>query len=310
MARISKKGKLVLMGILLILCWLVHDGQAEKTLTCKIHNILVRKVSLENPCLTDSFVAGLGSLVRLWLNHGFQDCNIPSLLTRWFSFKQIGYHASALDMVIFISSKVDGAPHFCDVSFNTKCAEVVPNLKEKELLELDGKNLQIRQVGVNGDPPDPILISWSPMSGLRLIEPIPLESYDVLWFRTLLPWLESPSKVGQTPSGCRDRLLGLNGITKLPGNLLDCLKCAEVMPNLKEKELLELDGKNLQIRQVGVNGDPPDPILISWSPMSGLRLIEPIPLESYDELWFRTLLPWLESPSKVGYSQMDGLKNL
>ena len=38
-----------------------------------------------------------------------------------------------------------------------KCAEVVPNLKEKELLELDGKNLQIRQVGVNGDPPDPML---------------------------------------------------------------------------------------------------------------------------------------------------------
>ncbi|KAF2617049.1 hypothetical protein F2Q68_00040026 [Brassica cretica] len=54
---------------------------------------------------------------------------------------------------------------------------------------------------------------------------------------------------------------GPNGITKLPGNLLDCLKCAEVVPNLKEKELLELDGKNLQIRQVGVNGDPPDPML-------------------------------------------------
>ncbi|KAF3487608.1 hypothetical protein F2Q69_00052819 [Brassica cretica] len=33
------------------------------------------------------------------------------------------------------------------------------------------------------------------------------------------------------------------------------------MPNQKEKELLELDGKNLQIRQVGVNGDPPDPML-------------------------------------------------
>ncbi|KAF2569677.1 hypothetical protein F2Q70_00028147 [Brassica cretica] len=33
------------------------------------------------------------------------------------------------------------------------------------------------------------------------------------------------------------------GITKLPGNLLDGLECAEVVPNLKEKELLELDGK-------------------------------------------------------------------
>ena len=29
------------------------------------------------------------------------------------------------------------------------------------------------------------------------------------------------------------------GITKLPGNLLDGLECAEVVPNLKEKELLE-----------------------------------------------------------------------
>ncbi|KAF3550784.1 hypothetical protein DY000_02005113, partial [Brassica cretica] len=53
----------------------------------------------------------------------------------------------------------------------------------------------------------------------------------------------------------------LMGITKLPGNLLDCLKCAEVVPNMMEKELLELDGKNLQIRQVGVNGDPPNPML-------------------------------------------------
>ena len=50
------------------------------------------------------------------------------------------------------------------------------------------------------------------------------------------------------------------GITKLPGNLLDGLEGAEVVPNLKEKELLELDGKKLQIRQVGVNEDPPDPM--------------------------------------------------
>jgi len=50
------------------------------------------------------------------------------------------------------------------------------------------------------------------------------------------------------------------GITKLPGNLLDGLEGAEVVPNLKEKELLELDGKKLQIRKVGVNEDPPDPI--------------------------------------------------
>ena len=54
------------------------------------------------------------------------------------------------------------------------------------------------------------------------------------------------------------------GITKLPGNLLDGLEGAEVVPNLKEKELLELDGKKLQIRQVGVNEDPPDPELRAW----------------------------------------------
>ncbi|KAF3490272.1 hypothetical protein F2Q69_00051987 [Brassica cretica] len=47
-----------------------------------------------------------------------------------------------------------------------------------------------------------------------------------------------------------DERCGRLGITKLPGNLLDCLECAEVVPNLKEKELLELDGKN-----------PPDPML-------------------------------------------------
>ncbi|CAG7875797.1 unnamed protein product [Brassica rapa] len=29
------------------------------------------------------------------------------------------------------------------------------------------------------------------------------------------------------------------GIAKLPGNLLDGFECAEVVPNLKEKELLE-----------------------------------------------------------------------
>ena len=50
------------------------------------------------------------------------------------------------------------------------------------------------------------------------------------------------------------------GITKLPKNLLDGLEGAEVVPNMKEKELLELAGKKLQIRQVGVNEDPPDPI--------------------------------------------------
>ena len=50
-----------------------------------------------------------------------------------------------------------------------KCAEVVPNLKEKELLELDGKNLQIRQVGVNGDPPDPMLAgAWYELVELLL----------------------------------------------------------------------------------------------------------------------------------------------
>ncbi|KAF3591356.1 hypothetical protein DY000_02021513 [Brassica cretica] len=102
--------------------------------------------------------------------------------------------------------------------------------------------------------------------------------------------------------------LGGGGINKLPGNLLDFLECAEVMPNLKEKELLELDGKNLQIRQVGVNGDPPDPILISWSPKSGFSLIEPWTFWKAEKSLLNPMMGFgsdhsflgLESPSKIG----------
>ncbi|KAF3600182.1 hypothetical protein F2Q69_00035594 [Brassica cretica] len=79
---------------------------------------------------------------------------------------------------------------------------------------------------------------------------------------------------------------GTKGITKLSWNVLDCLECAEVVHNLKERELLELDGKNLQIRQVGVNEDLLDPMV------AGCSFLE------------------LESSSKVGYSQMDRLRNL
>ncbi|WZY93762.1 hypothetical protein YC2023_066091 [Brassica napus] len=103
-----------------------------------------------------------------------------------------------------------------------ECAEVVPKLKRKELLDINVA--------------EKLLLT--PMMGFAS-------------GRSFLG-LESPSKVG-------DIRLGLNlgrwylldgrfgrfgetlGISKLPGNLLDCLECAEVVPKLKRKELLDIN---------------------------------------------------------------------
>ncbi|WZZ54064.1 hypothetical protein YC2023_054171 [Brassica napus] len=53
----------------------------------------------------------------------------------------------------------------------------------------------------------------------------------------------------------------VEGASELHGNLLYGLEGADVMPQLKGKELLEFYSKNFQIRQVDVDEDPPDPIV-------------------------------------------------
>ncbi|KAF3524788.1 hypothetical protein F2Q69_00047897 [Brassica cretica] len=50
------------------------------------------------------------------------------------------------------------------------------------------------------------------------------------------------------------------GIREIPWDLLDVLEGADVVHKLKEKELLEFECTNLQIRQFCVNEDPPDPM--------------------------------------------------
>ncbi|KAF2560933.1 hypothetical protein F2Q70_00015311 [Brassica cretica] len=56
---------------------ILATGRAGEPAVCKIHNFLVREAFLEIPSLNDSLVAGLGGLVRLWLNHGFEGYNSP-----------------------------------------------------------------------------------------------------------------------------------------------------------------------------------------------------------------------------------------
>ncbi|KAF3486361.1 hypothetical protein F2Q69_00052580 [Brassica cretica] len=57
--------------------------------------------------------------------------------------------------------------------------DVVHKLKEKELLEFECKKLQIRQVGVNEDPHDPMLAgAWYELAELLLV------AYDFFW----MPW--------------------------------------------------------------------------------------------------------------------------
>ena len=51
------------------------------------------------------------------------------------------------------------------------------------------------------------------------------------------------------------------GIREIPWDRLDGLEGADVVHKLKEKELLEFECKSFQIRQVGVNEDPFDPML-------------------------------------------------
>ena len=51
------------------------------------------------------------------------------------------------------------------------------------------------------------------------------------------------------------------GIRELPWDLLDGLEGSDFVHKLKEKELLEFECKSFQIRQVGVNEDPFDPML-------------------------------------------------
>ncbi|KAF2532596.1 hypothetical protein F2Q70_00031148 [Brassica cretica] len=108
-----------------------------------------------------------------------------------------------------------------DLLYGLKCAEVVHKLKEKELLKFECKKLQIRQIGVNGDPPDPMLagacVAWCFIGCCG----VPLNDFE-------------------------GRLVAI----------------------LEEKELLKFECKKLLIRQVGVNGDPPDPMLagacVAW----------------------------------------------
>ncbi|KAF3536572.1 hypothetical protein F2Q69_00024838 [Brassica cretica] len=81
-------------------------------------------------------------------------------------------------------------------------------------------------------------------------------------------------------------------ITKLPGNFLDCLECAEVVHKLKEKELLKFECKKLQIRQIGVNGDPPDPMLAgAWYEL--VELLWLVHNVSWT-LWFSQHVFWSE----------------
>ena len=50
------------------------------------------------------------------------------------------------------------------------------------------------------------------------------------------------------------------GIRELSWDLLECLIDAYLVLALVEKELLEFECTNLQIRQFCVNEDPPDPM--------------------------------------------------
>ncbi|KAF3513092.1 hypothetical protein F2Q69_00006984 [Brassica cretica] len=54
---------------------------------------------------------------------------------------------------------------------------------------------------------------------------------------------------------------------------MDGLEGSDVVYKLKEKELLEFEFKSFQIRQVGVYGDPPDPMLAgAWYELVELPL--------------------------------------
>ncbi|KAL0697142.1 hypothetical protein Bca4012_064322 [Brassica carinata] len=70
------------------------------------------------------------------------------------------------------------------------------------------------------------------------------------------------------------------GVSELPGNLLYGLKDAEVVPDLKRKELLDIYVGLLQIRQFCVNEDPPDPMMAgAW-----YELVE-LSLDAYNAYW-------------------------
>ena len=63
------------------------------------------------------------------------------------------------------------------------------------------------------------------------------------------------------------------GIRELPWDILNGLEGSDVVHKLKEKELLEFECKSFQIRQVGVNGDPFDPMLAgAWYELVELLL--------------------------------------
>ena len=62
-------------------------------------------------------------------------------------------------------------------------------------------------------------------------------------------------------------------IRELPWDPLDGLEGSDVVYKVKEKELLEFEFKSFQIRQVGVYGDPPDPMLAgAWYELVELLL--------------------------------------
>ncbi|KAG5407908.1 hypothetical protein IGI04_014027 [Brassica rapa subsp. trilocularis] len=97
---------------------------------------------------------------------------------------------------------------------------------------------------------------------------------------------------------------GPNGIREIPWDLLDGLEGSDVVHKLKEKELLEFECKSFQIRQVGVNEDPFDPML------AGARTADKLLLTPMMGFASGRFFIGLESSSKVGYSQMDRLRNL
>ena len=82
------------------------------------------------------------------------------------------------------------------------------------------------------------------------------------------------------------------GIRDIPWDLLDGLDGDDVVHKLKVKELLEFECKKLQIRQVGVNEDPHDPMLAgAWYELAELLLV------AYDffwMLWFSQDVFWSE----------------
>ncbi|KAF3547118.1 hypothetical protein DY000_02007733 [Brassica cretica] len=78
-----------------------------------------------------------------------------------------------------------------------------------------------------------------------------------------------------------------NGIRELPWDLLDGLEGFDVVHKLKERELLEFECKSFQIRQIGVNVDPPDPLLAG----ALYELVELL-LAVYDVFWMVKMIFW------------------